>query len=126
LGVYFWSRLAVTFDFPGRRVLLRKGAGYGRLDRWHLGGLHILGNGDSVVIESVDVGSVGQVAGARKGDFLMKLGDLPGTPSNLFKLRSTLCAPGRIECIVRRSLTNHVLTLNIASSIRTETTTPSQ
>lgn len=33
LGLGFWSRFVVTFDFPNRRVYLRKGAGYCRPER---------------------------------------------------------------------------------------------
>jgi hypothetical protein len=34
LGLGFWSRFVVTFDFPGRRVFLRNGNGYDRPVEW--------------------------------------------------------------------------------------------
>jgi hypothetical protein len=109
LGLCFWSRFAVTFDFPGQKILLRGGAGFVRPDRRYLPGPVLVRDGESVVIESDD-----PVAGIRTGDVLVKLGDLQAAKASLFELRSTFCSPGRVECIVRRGSTEHRLTLNIA------------
>ncbi len=57
LELGFWSRFAVTFDFPRQRILLAKAAGYGRPDRWYRHpGFRLVRDGDSVVIEDVERG----------------------------------------------------------------------
>ena len=114
LGLDFWSRFAVTFDFPGRRILLRKGDQYSRPNRWNLSGLHLVRDGDSVLIESVDEACAGRAAGAQKADVLLRLRELRAAEASLFELRSALCTPGQIECIVRRGSAEHRLTLNLS------------
>ena len=63
LGLNFWSRFVVTFDFPGRKVYLRKGAGYDRPDVLDRSGLHLLKREGRVIAEIVDVGRPAAAAG---------------------------------------------------------------
>ena len=53
LGVEFWSRFTVTFEFPGRKVFLSKGQCYGRPDEGDYAGLVLALNGSTVIVRGV-------------------------------------------------------------------------
>jgi hypothetical protein len=103
LGLGFWSRFEVVFDFPDETVYLVPGEQYSRPDRWYSSGIHLLWKNNRVIIDSVDMGSPGHAAGVRAGDVLLRLGDLPaGDGSNLESLREALGGDGTLTCLVRR------------------------
>ncbi len=102
LGLGFWSRFAVTFDFPERKVYLRKSANFDRPDRWNATGLHLWKRGDSIEVAAVDPDSPAVRAGLKKGDLLVKLNGLGADKVSLFDLRYALCKGGPVTCVVRR------------------------
>ncbi len=102
LGLTFCSRFAVTFDFPKRKVYLRKSAYFGRPDRWNATGLHLLMQENSVKVAAVDPDSPAARAGFKKGDILVELNGLQADKTALFDLHSALCNGGQLTCVVRR------------------------
>lgn len=102
LGIRFWSRFVVTFDFPGHKVFLRKGKNYERPDVWDSSGLHLSSKEGAKVIAEVDRGSPGALAGFEVGDVVLKVGDLRAAEVSLFELRSALATSQRATCEVRR------------------------
>jgi hypothetical protein len=102
LGLRFWSRFVATFDFPGRKVYLRKSANFGRPDRWNATGLHLWKRGDSIEVCAVDSDSPADRAGLKKGDMLVELNGLNAATTGLFDLRYALCNGGELTCLVRR------------------------
>ena len=113
LGLVFWSRFVVTFDFPGEKIYLRKGKGYERPDLRDLSGLHLIRRDGAVVIESVDEGSPGASAGIQAGDVLATLGSKRADKTTLFEIREALRQAGPLECSVRRGSEERQLTLNL-------------
>jgi hypothetical protein len=113
LGLGFWSRFVVTYDFPGRKVYLNKGQDYERPDRWNHSGIFLVRKGGLVVVESVDGGSPGAMAGIRSGDVLLAIDGLGAKDASLFQFLSALCGDGRRMCLVRRGNEEHRLTLTI-------------
>lgn len=113
LGLGFWSRFAVTFDFPGRKVLLSKGEGYGRPDRWALSGLHLEQQGGVVVIVRVDKGSAGEAAGVKPGDVFLRLNDLRAGEASLYEIGAALSEAGKFTIQLRRGARKHELTMII-------------
>jgi hypothetical protein len=102
LGRGFWSRFAVTLDFPGRKLYLRKSDHYEGPDRWNSTGLHLWRRLDSIEVHSVDQGSPADRAGLKKGDVIIELGGLNAEVTSCFDLFKVLCKGGRLTCIVRR------------------------
>jgi hypothetical protein len=102
LGLRFWSHFAATFDFPERKVYLRKSANFGRLDRWNATGLHLWKRGDSIEVAAVDSDSPADRAGLKKGDVLVELNGLNAAKTGLFDMRYALCNGGQLTCLVRR------------------------
>jgi hypothetical protein len=102
LGLGLWSRFAATFDFPGRKVYLRKSSHFGRPDRWNATGLHLWKRRESIEVRDVDPDSGAARAGLKKGDLLVDLNGLNADKSGLFDLRDALCKGGQLTCVVRR------------------------
>jgi hypothetical protein len=53
LGLGFWSRFEATFDFPARKLYLRKSANFGQPDRWNATDLH-LGKAEGLIERPAD------------------------------------------------------------------------
>jgi hypothetical protein len=102
LGLGFWSRFVVTFDFPKGTAYLAEGRSYGRADLWNASGLRLLLRAGSVVVGSVDEGSPGARAGLKEGDEVTKLGAVRTDKASLFELKGELCRRVRLPCAVRR------------------------
>jgi hypothetical protein len=113
LGLGFWSRFVVTFDFPNQNMYLRKGKGYGRPDLRDLSGLHLLRRDGAVVVHSVDKGSPGSLSGLQAGDMLMTLGSLRANETTIFEIRKVLSQAGPLKCSVRHGSQERSLTLNL-------------
>lgn len=113
LGLGFWSRFVVTFDFPGGAAYLRKGKNHDRPERWPAAGLRYVRRNGAVVVETVDADGPAAAAGFRKGDVLVLVGGLNANESSFFELSGAMHAAERVECVVRRGQTEHRLTLSV-------------
>jgi hypothetical protein len=117
LGLTFLSRFVVTFDFPGRKLYLKKGEGYERLDdltrATNVSGLNLLRRDGTVVIDRVNPGSPASIAGFQAGEVLLTLGATRADETSLFELRKALCKPGPLKCSVRHGSQERSLTLNL-------------
>jgi Aspartyl protease/PDZ domain len=102
LGLGFWSRFAATFDFPERKVYLRKSAHFDRPDRWNATGLHLWKMQGSIEVAAVDPDSPAARAGLRKGDLLVELNRLMADKASLWDFYCALCDGGRLTCVIRR------------------------
>jgi S1-C subfamily serine protease len=98
----FWSRFAVTFNFPARKLYLRETARLSLPDRWNATGLHLVKKGDLTEVDSVDADSPAAEAGLKKGDILVELNGLNAREVGLFRLYSELYVEGELKCVVRR------------------------
>jgi predicted aspartyl protease len=102
LSLGFWSRFAVTFNFPGRKLYIRKSAKFDRPDRWNSTGLHLWKSGDSIEVCAVDADSPAARAGLNKGDLFVELNGRNAVRVGLFEVRQALCEGGELTCVVRR------------------------
>jgi tetratricopeptide (TPR) repeat protein len=114
LGLGFWSRFTMTFDFPGRTAYLAEGRGYARPDLWNASGVRLRLRAGTVVVGSVDEGSPGARAALRAGDEVIELGDLRAGKAGLFALKGELCKRVRLPCVVRRGGEEHRVTVDLA------------
>jgi hypothetical protein len=113
LGLGFWSRFVVTFDFPNRNMYLRKGKEYLRPDLRDLSGLHLLKRNGAVVIDSVDRVSPGASEGIQTGDVLVTLSNKRADETTLFEIRKVLSQSGPLGCSLRRGSQEYRVTLNL-------------
>ena len=113
LGLHFWSRFTVTFDFPGRRVFLRKGANYARADVWNRSGLHWIVKAGTSTVDAVDDDSPASTAGVRVGDVLLEIGGMKLGEAAPFQVAERLWHAGRIDCLIRRGSETLRLTVSV-------------
>ena len=103
LGLAFWSRFNVTFDFPRSAIYLQKSHNFERPDRIDLSGARFVRRAGKTVVDVVDDGSASDVAGLRAGDVLLSVRGQDASTMRLFLLRQLCCTPGeKIEMSVMR------------------------
>ena len=100
LGLGFWSRFDVTFDFPGACVYLRKGNNFDRSAPINRSGLHIYRPGRETVVAAVDKESTAAKAGINPGDILVAVGGFSTERMRLFTLRQQFCQVGKTLSII--------------------------
>lgn len=91
-----------TFDFPQRKVYLRKSGYFDRPDARNTAGLTLHRNRDAIELSAVDPEGPAAQAGLKKGDVLMELNGQNAAKAGLFELYSMLCNGGELTCVVRR------------------------
>lgn len=103
LGLNFWSRYAVTFDFPGKSLYLKKGERSGIPDQPDRSGLKVLRVGGSLVVKIVVKDSPAEAAGVRPEDVIVSVDGKRSDEWKLSELRRYLCGEGKsVRLSVRR------------------------
>lgn len=95
LGLSFLSRYVVTFDFPDRKMYLKRGAMYDRPELEDFSGLSLVSRNQKVIVESVRTGSAADRRGIRPQDELATLEGRPAPRLRLFGIRHLFCEKGR-------------------------------
>lgn len=73
LSLHYLSRFHVTFDFPNKRLYLRPGNSFHRLDQKVHAGLHLLKQENGFAVHSVDSQSAAEKAGIVSGDVILQI-----------------------------------------------------
>jgi len=94
LGIRYFSRFRVTFDFPGKAVYLQRGAHYTRPEPCATSGLTLNWIGGEAVVESVREQGPADVVGIRPGDLLVSVNDNDAVVHDPFMLRQLLTSEG--------------------------------
>jgi hypothetical protein len=102
LGLNYWSRYVVTFDFPNSTLYLKKGRQFDRPDLRDMSGLTLLRRKGQTLVESVDEGSPAAQAGVKPRDVLIKIDDVKASETSLSRLNRLLCAEGKKRCLLIR------------------------
>jgi hypothetical protein len=102
LGLGFWSRFAVTFDFPNKTLYLRKGKKFDRADRWNDTGLHFINKRNKIVLSAVDRDSRGARAGLQPSDVILEISGVPLKGLSVMGFNEILCREEEMSCVYRR------------------------
>ena len=87
LGLPFWARHLVTFDFPNNKTYLKAGKDFKKTDEEGMSGLALLRISNETVVHSVDNDSPAETAGIRAGDIILKVEHKNANEYDMWKLR---------------------------------------
>jgi hypothetical protein len=110
VGAGILRRFTVTFDYPGKRIILEKNAAFGEPDTYDRGGLWVNAAPEAFEVVDVVAGGPADSAGLRPGDRIVSVEGKPAVPAGLsgFRRRMATDPPGS-------SVTLHVLPKDGAS-----------
>ena len=89
LGLDYWARFSVTFDFPRGRLFLKPGRFFDKQDRRTSAGLRMRTQGGALVVLAVEPDGPADRAGLAAGDVLVRFGDrsIAGLPAGALDRR---------------------------------------
>lgn len=104
LGLRYFSRFRVTFDFPGKCVYLKPGAQFTRSEPQATSGLVLKWLDGEVVVIAVKKDGPGDAAGVAPRDVLVRINGRDATQYDHFALRELLTSEGgkRVPITIRR------------------------
>lgn len=103
LGLGFWSRHVVTFDFPNRVIYLSQGDRFNEPDRYDLSGLHLLRIDGATIVYSIDDESPAANAGVQPKDRILKMDGKDIGKLSLFTIRKKLSVEAeKVEMTIQR------------------------
>ncbi len=90
IGLKFLARHSVLLDFPKRKMYLKKGKNFDKVNEEDMSGLHLLRIKKQVVVYSVDRDSPAEKAGIRGNDVILTVGDRKAVGFGMWGLRRLL------------------------------------
>jgi hypothetical protein len=103
LGLPYWSRYAITFDFPNRTVYLKKGSGFDQPARDDRSGLHLGRVSGRTLVDSVEEGCPAARAGIQPGDEIVTVAGQSVGGLRMFAIHLLLGSAGeQLEVTIRR------------------------
>jgi predicted aspartyl protease len=90
LGLGFFRRHRVVFDFPNRKLYLQPGRQFSRPDEEDMSGLHLLRENQLTVVYSVDENSPASNAGIKPGDVVISVNGQNASSLTLNDIRCLL------------------------------------
>ena len=102
LGLGFWSRFNVTFDFAKRAMYLKRNDNFELAANANLSGLHLLRRRGEFVVDHFDRESPAQLAGVEVKDVIESVDDQRADRLKLSSLRRLLCTAGKMVRLTLR------------------------
>jgi len=94
LGLQFWTRFTLTFDFPHQVVFLKPNRNFGQPFLDDIDGMTFIRKDGLTVVQSLESSGPAAKAGIQKGDRLLEIDELDATTTRLFTLRQKLRVTG--------------------------------
>jgi hypothetical protein len=95
LGMNYWSRYVATFDFPGKRMYVKKGTRFSQPDLLDLSGVSVSRRDGKSVVDSVAAESPSGRAGVRPRDVIVSIDGERAEKVHMQTLLARLCADGK-------------------------------
>jgi hypothetical protein len=87
LGLGFFRRHTVVFDFPDQMLYLEPGQRYSFPDKEDMSGLHLLRQGETTIVYSVDENSPAAAQGIKPGDIIDAINGQPASSLTMRVIR---------------------------------------
>jgi hypothetical protein len=119
LGLGYWSRYIVTFDFPNSLIYLTPVPSYQeRVHRHSCSGVSLISADGSIVVQTVKPGAAAASAGIIVGDNIVKVAGKSMTGVSVFEAYAALESAGKIPVQIRRGAAYYDLTMIVGSDHR--------
>jgi hypothetical protein len=103
LGLEFFSRFVVTFDFSKHQMHLKKGKNFNRPDYRNRSGTRLIRDEDGIYVYSVEKGSPGERVGLMADDQILSISGRKTAELRLFEITRLLAIPREtIQLVIRR------------------------
>src|SRR5260370_6106283 len=102
LGIRFWRRYNVVFDFPRQTLYMQKSRWYEEDDIYGLSGLACLRKGEKTVVLEIEEGSPADQVGLKEGDILLQIGGKDAAKTRVMELKKILGIKGNKVSVVYR------------------------
>jgi len=96
LGLHYLSRYEITFDFPNRKMYLKKGPRFPATDEFDMSGISLVRRNGETIVEEVAEGSPAAQAGIRPKDRVVKVGDKSTSDTSLYDFHRLLASRGKV------------------------------
>jgi hypothetical protein len=114
LGLRYWSRYVLTFDFPNSAMYIKKGRQFDQPELHDTSGLVIRRSKGLTVVEAVKRDSPSAQAGIKPRDVLLKINDVNVSKMTLIIIQRLFCKQGKNYCLrVRRGEKEIELTIHL-------------
>lgn len=114
LGLDYWSRYVVTFDFPNGALYLKKGNQFNKDELTNRSGVEFQSKNRQIVVTSVRDDSPAVRAGIKPGDVLLKIDHDKASEISLMRIRRLFCEKGReYRLLLQRGERKLALTLHL-------------
>lgn len=113
LGLGFFRRHNVVFDFGGRTLYLQPDKDFSAPDTEDMSGLHLLREGDNTVVYSVDDQSPASVQGIEANDIIEAINDQPASSLKMKAIREMLRSHDEQVVVLRLRRADHVWEVKI-------------
>ncbi len=90
LGLGFFRKHEVVFDFPRQTLYLRPGSRFAALEEEDMSGMHLLREDGNTLVHSVDDGSPAANAGVKSGDRIISVNGQTCATTKMKTIRQTL------------------------------------
>ncbi|HUY31872.1 MAG TPA: aspartyl protease family protein [Pirellulales bacterium] len=115
LGLDYWSRYVVTFDFAHDALYLRPSRQFNRRAPHDLSGLTLLSSTGKLRVLHVLPDSPAARAGVARGDVVLRVGRLDSRRDSLFAIRRLLSTPGvELPIVVQRGGTHLLMPIALS------------
>jgi hypothetical protein len=115
LGLSYWSRYVVTFDFHAQMAYLERSRRFALPEEVNRSGLHLLRVDGQTCVHSVDKDSPASAKGIAAEDVIVKFDGKSPDQMSLDSLRRVLSSPGKsVTIVIRRRNEERELTLELS------------
>lgn len=95
LGLWYWRRFVVTFDFPNGAMYLKKSRQFDTPDLLDRSGLNLLRRKGQILVESVEKGSAAAQAGIKPKDVLQRIDEVKSSDMSLMRIQRLFGEKGK-------------------------------
>jgi hypothetical protein len=125
LGLHFWSRFNVTFDFPKRALYLQRNSNFDLTEGSDRSGLHLFRRRGEFIVDRIDPRSPAELSGVQPYDRLLSVDSQSAEVLSLASMRKLLCrSRKKVDIKLRRGERKIAIALQLSGDPQGPRTLP--